>query len=60
MSKKNPLEGGHTAPASSGRLDQYCAELNQRNFVVASRRPYFIATRTKPNGETERYLDRKE
>ncbi len=39
-------------------LEAYCVELNSKNFVVASGKPYFVRRVVKDTGEVEHQLDR--
>ncbi len=39
-------------------LEAYCVELNSKNFVAASGKPYFVRRVVKESGEVEHQLDR--
>ena len=53
----NPLIAARK-PVVSRDIDQFCAWCNGLSWVRASGAPYFVNTRTGPNG-IERFLDRK-
>ncbi len=45
-------------PVTLASLEAYCVELNSKNFVAASGKPYFVRRVVKESGEVEHQLDR--
>jgi len=58
----NPLFGRQPQRPGKVTIDTliaYAAELNTKNFVVASGKPYFVGVRTLNDGTSQHFLDRK-
>lgn len=56
----NPLVVSGRPARTTWDLDAYCEDLNNMRWVRASGFKYFVAERTKPNGQIERFLDRSD
>lgn len=52
-----PAQGGTNFAPS---LDDYAADLNRRPHMATSGEEWFVGTRRREDGTTERYLDRRE